>query len=334
VLRLVGLRAAWLVPQLLGISLVTFCLVRVIPANPAYLLAGPSPTDESIQAIIRDLGLDQPLYVQYADYLSRLTRGDLGRSWISRRPIVNELADRLPATLEHTLLSLVVALVLGVGIGVGSALAKGSLLDHLLRLLTLASLSLPRFWLGLLLVFVFYYLLRLAPPPVGRLGIGVAPPTHITGLYVVDSLLTGNFTTLQASLASLVLPVMATAFIIAAPVAKTARAAMIEILSADYVAHARACGLPTLQVWAYALRGALSPVVTQAGIVFSTALGGSVLIETVFGWPGIGSYSVQSVNNSDYNAVQGFVLLSAFLTVVVFLVVDLLYVLIDPRVRH
>ena len=332
--RLIGQRLVWLIPQLIGISLVTFCLVRVIPANPVYLLAGPSPTEDSIRAIVRDLGLDQPLHVQYVDYMGRLVRGDLGISWISRQPVVEELRSRLTASLELTLLSLAAALALGVTMGVASALGKGRALDHVLRLVTLVGLSMPRFWFGLLLVFVFYYHLGVAPPPLGRIGPGVAPPAHVTGFYVVDSLLTGNLPALGASLAALALPVLAMSFMIAAPIAKTTRAAMVEMLSNEYVRHARACGLPRRQVWAYAIRGALPPIITMAGIVFSTLLGGGVLVETVFGWPGMGTYAVQSINSSDYNAVQGFVLITAIITVAVFLIIDLLYVIIDPRVRH
>src|SRR5262249_16254527 len=192
--------------------------------------------------------------------------------------------------------------------GVASAVGKGRAPDHLMRLVTLVGLSMPRFWFGLLLVFVFYYHLRIAPPPLGRIAFGVAPPTSVTGFYILDSLLTGNLQALEDSLGALGLPVLAMSFMIAAPIAKTTRAAMVEMLTNEYVRHARASGLRRRQVWAYAIRGALPPIITMAGIVFSTLLGGGVLVETVFGWPGMGTYAVQSINSSDYNAVQAFVL--------------------------
>jgi peptide/nickel transport system permease protein len=327
-------RLALVVPTLFGVTLVSFFLTYMLPGNPAMVKAGSLATAEYIEEIERKMGLDQPWPVQYGRYVSGLVRGDLGESHSTGRPVLEDFLQRLPATLELTLASLVIAVVFGLPLGVLSAVHRDSLIDHLGRIVGVAGVAMPSFWIGLLLIFVFFYHLGVAPPPLGRLGADLSPPGAITGMYVIDSLLTGNWRTLASSLHQLSLPAATLGFTVMAPLARMVRATMLEILESDFVKAAWAAGLPRRQViYGDALRNALIPVITILGVVFGFLMAGNAVVESVFAWPGIGNYAVTALLTKDSGPIQSFVLFVAVMYVIVNLLVDVVYGLVDPRIR-
>ena len=333
--RLVAGRVGQALPVLAGVVAVSFFLTRALPGDPAAYFAGPAATAESIEQIRTAMGFDRPLAQQFLLYIQDLLRGDLGASLSTGQPVLEELARRLPASLELTLTALLLSSLIALPLGITAAVRQGGWVDHFCRALVTAGVSLPTFFTGILLVYVFYYLLGWAPSPLGRLDFIYLSPAEVTGFYVIDALLVGDFETARAALAQLVLPATTLALFTLAPIARMARAAMLNALSADYIRTARAAGLTDAQViYGYAFRNALLPVVTTLGMVFSFTLGANVLVEKVFAWPGIGSYAVEALVVSDYAAVQGFVLSMAILFVLLNLVVDLLYTVIDPRTRE
>jgi len=320
-------------PNLVGVIVITFLLTRAIPGDPAAYFAGAAATQEAVEQVRRQLGLDKPLLEQFFVYVGNLARGDLGLSLTTGQPVLKELLLRLPASLELVLLSLLLACALALPMGVISATRPGSWFDQVSRLITTAGVSLPTFFTGLLLAYVFYFLLGWAPAPLGRLNPVFSPPATVTGLYLIDAALAGDAALWWASFKQLVLPVVTMAVFVLAPIARMTRASMMAILSSDFVRTARASGLSRTTVLVrYALRNALLPVVTTLGMVFGFMIGSSVVIEKVFGWPGVGSYAIDALTASDYAPVQGFVLTMGILFVLLNLMVDLLYVLIDPRV--
>jgi peptide/nickel transport system permease protein len=280
------------------------------------------------------MGLDQPMWVQYVRYVSGLLHGDLGESASTGRPVLQDFMQRLPATLELTLASLILAVLIGVPLGVLAAVHRDTLVDHVGRIVGVAGVAMPTFWTGLLLVFVFFYLFGWAPPPLGRLASELTAPPARTGLYVIDSVLAGSGRALWSSLAQLALPAATLAFSVMAPIARMVRATMLEILAADYIVAAWAAGLPRRRViYGDALRNALIPVVTTLGVVFGFLMAGNAVVETVFAWPGIGNYAVTALLTKDSGPIQSFVLFVAVMYVIVNLIVDLLYALVDPRIR-
>ncbi len=305
-----------------------------MPGDPAVSFAGPAATEQAIAEIRHQLGLDRSLPVQFLDYVEHLAHGDLGTSLTTGQPVMSDLLTRLPASAELTLLGLFLAVAIAVPLGIAAAMWPGSLVDHICRIVTTAGVSLPTFFTGLLLVYVFYYLLGIAPAPLGRLDVYASAPPRHTGFYLVDSLLAGDFETFRAALAQLVLPASTMAIFTLAPLARITRAAMLGALGSEFVRTAKASGLARRQiVLVYAFRNAVLPVITTLGVVFSFLLGANVLVEKVFAWPGIGSYAVDAVIASDYAPVQGFVLMMALLYVLLNLIVDLAYGFVDPRVR-
>jgi peptide/nickel transport system permease protein len=329
----VGLRVAQTLPVLFGVVLISFILTRALPGDPAAYFAGQMADEASIAETRAKLGLDQPLPVQFGLYLRDLAQGDLGQSLGTGRPVLTDLAERLPASLELTLSALVLSCVIAVPLGVWAAVRQGSWVDHLCRVLVTAGVSLPTFFTGVLLIYIFYYLLGWAPSPLGRLDFIYLSPPHVTGFYLIDSVLAGDAETFFATLRQLALPAITLALFTLAPIARMTRAAMLTALSSDYIRTARAAGLtPRKVLYGYAFRNALLPVVTTLGMVFSFVLGANVLVEKVFAWPGIGSYAVEALVASDYAAVQGFVLAMAVLFVILNLIIDLSYALIDPRI--
>ena len=332
--RLAGRRLVLALPGLAGVVVVTFLLNRALPADPAAFFAGPAATQQAIQEIRVKLGLDRTVPEQFVIYLRDLARGDLGKSLTTGQPVLRDLLGRLPASLELTLCGLALALAVALPLGVLAATRPGSWLDHTARVTTTAGVSLPIFFTGLLLVYVFYYLLGWAPAPLGRLDAFSSPPPARTGFYLLDSLLAGDGAAFRSSLRQLVLPAVTLGVFAMAPIARMTRAAMLGVLGSDFVRTARAAGLaPRTVLVTYALRNALLPVVTLLGMVFSFLLGANVLVEKVFAWPGIGSYALEALIASDYAPVQGFVLMMASLYVVLNLAIDILYGLIDARVR-
>jgi peptide/nickel transport system permease protein len=322
------------VPSLIGVVIVTFLLTRALPGDPAAYFAGPAATKEAIEQIRVKLGLDQPLTVQFVRYVKDLAHGDLGSSLTTGQPVVQEIRTRLPASAELTLLGLFVSMMIAVPLGIVAATRPGSLVDHACRVIATAGVSLPVFFTGLILVYVFYYLLGWAPAPLGRLDAFSSAPPHITGFYLIDSLLVGNLGLFWTSLKQLILPALTLAIFSLAPIARMTRASMLAVLASDFVRTARASGLaPYTVIVTYAFRNAMIPVVTTLGMVFSFLLGANVLVEKVYAWPGIGSFAVEALIASDFAPLQGFVLTMAVMYVALNLLIDVLYGLIDPRVR-
>src|SRR3989441_8485994 len=322
------------VPSLIGVVIVTFLLTRALPGDPAAYFAGPAATNEAIEQIRTKLGLDQPLYLQFIRYVGDLAHGDLGNSLTTGQPVGYEIKTRLPASAELTLLGLLLSIAIAVPLGILAATRPNSVIDHMCRVISTAGVSLPVFFTGLILVYVLYYLLGWAPAPLGRLDVFFSPPPHVTGFYLIDSLIAGNGELFMSSLKQLALPALTLGIFSLAPIARMTRASMLAVLASDFVRTARASGLtPFTVVITYAFRNAMLPVVTTLGMVFSFLLGANVLVEKVFAWPGIGSFAVESLLASDYAPVQGFILVMATLYVLLNLTIDILYSLIDPRVR-
>ena len=300
--RRVGARLLSSVPALLGVVVVTFVLMRVLPGDPAVFFAsGPSAGRQEIENLRHQLGLDRSMPVQLAVYLGDLARGDFGRSLTTGQPVARDMWQRLPASLELTFTALALALTLSVPLGILAALRPGSLVDHAVRFLCVLGVCVPTFVSGLLLIYVFYFLLGWAPDPTGRLDVFTTPPPSVTGFLIVDFALAGDREGFGAAVAQLLLPACTMALFVLAPLSRMTRASMLAVLGADFIRTARSTGLSRYRVIAvYALRNALLPVLTIAGIVFSTMLGANVLVEQVFSWPGVASYALNALLASDY----------------------------------
>ncbi|MDA0672934.1 MAG: ABC transporter permease [Cyanobacteria bacterium] len=330
--QIIGKRLLGAIPSVIGVIVVTFLLTRALPGDPAAFFAGPAATAEAIAEVRVTLGLDQPLLAQFFIYIGELVRGDLGVSLTTGQTVVYDLTTRLPASLELTLAGLVFAIALALPLGILAATRPNSWVDHGVRLLATAGVSLPTFFTGLFLVYVLYYKLGIAPAPLGRLDLLHSAPPQITGLYLIDSLLAGDLELFGVAAAQLFLPTVTLGLFALAPLARVTRASMLGMLSSDFIRTARASGFPPRQVlFGYAFRNAMLPVITTLGVVFSFLLGANILVEKVFAWPGIGSYAVEALVASDYAPIQGFILTMALLYVVLNLLIDLLYVVIDPR---
>lgn len=332
-LKVAARRLLGALPNLAGVVVITFLLTRALPGDPAAFFAGGAATPEAIEQVRVQLGLDKPLPEQFFRYIADLARGELGTSLTTGQPVLQELLTRLPASIEMVLLALALACAVALPLGVLAATRPGSWIDQLCRLVTTAGVSLPTFFTGLVLAYVFYFLLGWAPSPLGRLDPMWSPPPTITGLYLVDAALAGDAALWWACFKQLILPTVTMAIFVLAPIARMTRASMLAVLGSDFVRTARASGLaPRTVLVTYALRNALLPVVTTLGMVFGFMLGSSVVIEKVFGWPGVGSYAIDALTASDYAPIQGFVLAMGVLFVLLNLAIDLLYTLIDPRV--
>ena len=329
----VGRRLLQAVPSVFGIVVISFALTRALPGDPAVYFAGAMADEKSIAEVRAALGLDRSWIEQFFIYVGNLFSGDMGLSLNTGRPVLDELMTRLPASLELTFTGLGIAVLIAVPLGVLAAVRPGSWVDHLCRILVTAGVSLPTFFTGLFLIYIFYYLLGWAPSPLGRLDILYFPPDHVTGFYTIDSLIAGDGETFFAAVKQMVLPAIALGLFALAPIARMTRAAMLNALASDYIRTARANGLSRATVLGtYAFRNAALPVLTTLGMVFSFLLGANVLVEKVFSWPGIGSFAIEALVASDYAAVQGFVLSMALLFVAVNLAIDILLTLIDPRI--
>ncbi len=322
------------VVTLVGVVIAVFLLTHVLPGNPAALRAGPLADEDLIARYEAEMGLDQPIHVQFINYAGLLAQGDLGASWRTNQPVRDELAQRLPATIELAVTAFVLALLIGLTLGILAAVYAGRWVDSAIRVFSTLGASLALFWLALVGVHIFYYTLRWAPPPLDRLSVGLAEPPSVTGLFTVDSLLAGDFVALSDALSHLWLPALTLAFVVSAPITRIMRAAMLEVLRSDFVRTARALGLAPRQVILVdALRNALIPVLTTLGIVFGYLMAGNVIVERVFSWAGIGQYAWNALITKDFNAVQGFVLVIAVTYVLLNLLVDMAYGLVDPRIR-
>lgn len=314
-----------------GVCVITFIISHLIPGDPARLLAGDRASDEIVQHIRQQLGLDLPLWQQFIRYAEQLLHGDLGISIRTGRPVLEDLKTFFPATLELAFCALLIALIVGVPLGVLSAVYKNRWLDHLVRLLALTGISTPAFWLGLGVIVLFYGKFNLLPGG-GRLDDWLDPPARVTGFYLIDSLISGDRDAFVNAVTHLILPAITLAFVHLGIVARQIRSAMLEQLSEDYVRTATASGLTRFTVVVrYALPNALIPSVTVLGLALGDLLYGAVLTETVFAWPGMGAYVVSSIQALDFPAVMGFAIVVSFAYVLVNLFVDLLYLWIDPR---
>jgi ABC-type dipeptide/oligopeptide/nickel transport system permease component len=333
-MRQIARRLAIALPSLAGVIVVSFLLTRVLPGDTAVYFAGPAATPQAIEEIRHKLGLDRTLLEQFIAYVGDLVHGNLGSSLTTGQPVLADIVTRLPASAELILVGLLASLSIAIPLGIIAAVRQGSIVDHACRVIATAGVSLPVFFTGLLLVYVFYYLLGWAPAPLGRLDVFSSAPDRVTGFFLIDSLLARDFETFRAALAQLVLPAVTLGIFSLAPIARMTRASMLAVLASDFVRTAWAAGLaPRTVIITYAFRNAMLPVVTTLGMVFSFLLGANVLVEKVFAWPGIGSYAVEALIASDYAPVQGFVLAMAILYVLLNLGIDIVYGVIDPRVR-
>jgi peptide/nickel transport system permease protein len=322
-------RLAWFVPTLLGLLAIVFFISHVIPADPAAFVAGENANPETIAAIRARLGLDQPLHVQFWRYLESIVQGEMGRSIYTGRPVAEDLLSRLPATLELTLVTVVVASALGVPLGVVAALKRNSWLDHGLRVITIAGLAIASFWFAILLQLTFSMRLGITPLH-GRIeGWG---PEQITGFYIIDALILQDTEILVDALRHMILPVTTLAVPATATIVRFTRAGVLNALQSNYVLYETAMGYPRrLVIWKYVLRNALIGTVTQIGLIFGILLAGAVVVEAVYDWPGLGTFAVNSILSSDYNAVMGFTVIVGAMFIVVNLLVDILHGMIDPR---
>ncbi len=334
VLRLIVRRLLFLVLVLFGLSLITFGLSRVIPGDPARLVAGPRSSAESVAKIREQYGFDDPLPQQYVRYMKGILTLDLGDSTSTRRPVTEDLKQYLPATAELAFAAFVLSLIAGLPLGVLSAVRPNSIIDNIGRLVSISGLAMPSFWLALMLQFLFFSKLGWLPDG-QRLPIGVEPPGQITSFYTVDALLHGDLHLFWIAAKHLLLPASVLAYGSLAVVTRMVRGGMLEVLGQDYVRTARAKGLAERAVIIrHALKNALLPTLTVVGLQVGILLSGAVLVEIVFSWPGLGRYAVTGVNQFDYNAIMGTTLLIALVYVLVNLVVDVLYVVIDPRISY
>jgi len=325
-------RALGVIPVLLCVSMLVFGFVRLIPGDPALVMLGERATPENIARVREQLGLNKPIYEQYLTFVSHALRGDLGRSILRQEPVTQEIIRRFPATIELALAALLFAIAVGIPAGVISAVRRGSWFDSSSMLVALTGVSMPIFWLGLMLIYLFAVVLHLLPTG-GRLDAGtqLAP---ITNLVLVDSLLRGNMPVFIQGLRHLLLPALALGTIPMAIIARMTRSSMLEVLGQDYIRTAHAKGLMARTVVVrHALRNAWLPIITVVGLQVGILLSGAILTETVFSWPGIGRWLVDAIYARDYPIVQGVTLIIALIFVVVNLSVDILYALVDPRIR-
>jgi dipeptide transport system permease protein len=333
-LRFLLNRLAVLIPTFIGVSIIAFSFIRLLPGDPVALLSGERVmSPERHEEISRQLGLDRPMVVQYLDYLWGVMQGDFGRSITTKEPILDQFATLFPATLELSICAILLAIILGIPAGIFAALKRGSFIDQSLMGSALVGYSMPIFWWGLLLIILFAGILQWTPVS-GRISLMFYFP-DVTGFMLIDSLLSGQAGAFKSAISHLILPTIVLGTVPLAVIARQTRSAMLEVLSEDYVRTARAKGLPARRVvGVHALRNALIPVVTTIGLQVGALLAGAILTETIFSWPGIGKWMVDSVSRRDYPVIQGGLLLIAAIIMIVNLVVDVLYGLINPRIRY
>ena len=326
-------RALLLGTMLLGLLTIMFVITQVAPGDPARLIAGPNATQDMVETVRREYGLDQPLARQFVSYLGGILHGDLGRSMVSTKPVLQELLRYFPASFELVLVAMGLGVSLGVPLGMLTAVYRDRWFDHLTRIFSVSGVALPAFWLGLLLQLYFSVHLEWLPVS-GRLDLVTPPPAPITHLLLVDSLLRGDFATFVQALQHIVLPAMVLSFPCLASILRVNRAEMLEVLGSDYITAARANGISRLRIVAvYALRNAMLPTLAMIGLRFGWMLGSTVLVETVFDWPGIGLYAVQSALYSDFKPVIGVALSIGLCFMLINFLIDLAYGWLDPRLR-
>jgi peptide/nickel transport system permease protein len=317
-----------------GAITLIFFIFRIVPGNPARIVAGDQATPQELASISQAMGLDKPLYYQYLLYFWQLLHGNLGFSWHTDQPVINDLEVRFPATVELAVTAILITIAVAIPFGVYSATRKGGVVDQVGRAISTLGIGMPLFWLGLLLSYFFYFKLHIFPAPIGQLGIDLNPPKTVTGFYVIDSLLTFNWTDLNSSLQLLILPGITLAVGSIAILLRMTRTAMLEVMESDYILTARSKGLSeSAVIWKHAFRNALLSITTIVGLLFAYLLGGAVVVEYIFSWPGIGKYVVDSVAAVDYAPVEGFVVVAALTFSIVNFAVDIVYAFLDPRIK-
>lgn len=324
------LRLLYGAPQLLGIVAVAFFLLKLIPGDPAPMMLGPLATQDSVARLRTEMGLDQPLVLQFVAYLGRLLQGDLGRSWQTTNTVLFDLGQRLPATLELVTLSLLLAAAIGVPLGLVAGRWPNGAAARLASAFQIVAGALPDFWVALVLIFIGYSVLQIAPAPIGRLDIAVLPPDPFTGSYVIDALIAGDIATMRAAAAQLVLPVLTLGLLHSVPILTMTRATVQRLNDTDFIRFAQAKGLSPMRVSRHALRNALPTLLTVISALYGSLIGSIVLVEVVFAWGGAGQYAVSAVLNADLNAALGFVTAAAVLSLGIHLVVDLLILMLEP----
>lgn len=326
-------RILMLIPVMLGVSIIVFLIMRVFSPDPAPIVLGQHATVEAADAWREANGLNDPLYIQYFHFIGGALTGDLGTSYFTKTPVSQEIFARFPATIELAVAAILFAALFGILIGVVSAVKKNSIFDHAGMVLALVGVSMPIFWLGILLIILFAGVFQILPSG-GRID-PLLQPASVTGFYLIDTLLAGDWEGFADALHHLILPALALGMYSMAIIARMTRSSMLETLNQDYIRTARAKGISKGKVvFHHALRNAMIPVTTVIGLQLGSLLGGAVLTETVFSWPGIGNYTVQCILKSDFPVVQGVVLLIAFVFVLINLAVDIIYALIDPRIKY
>lgn len=332
-LSYIGRRLLQLIPVLLGMTFIVFMIIRAIPGNPAQVILGQQATPEAVAALSAKLGLDKPWYIQYFDYLGGILKGDLGESMRTRLPVAEEIWPYLAATMELAFFAIIIAVIIGINAGIISAWFQNSWFDYTAMVLALVGVSMPIFWLGLMGQWAFSLELQWLPTT-GREQVR-DPVTAITHLYIIDTIIQGRFEQLWQVIRHLILPGLALATIPMAIIARMTRSSMLEVMRSDYIRTARAKGQKMFWVvYKHALKNAIIPVLTVIGLQMGMLLGGAILTETIFAWPGIGRYIYEAINYRDYPVIQSGILIVAFFFVMINLIVDLLYGLIDPRIKY
>lgn len=327
-------RLLMLIPVIIGLTIIMFAIARILPGDPVGLAAGPNATEAEIAALAAEYGLDQPIWVQYWTYVTGLLHGDLGTSLLTRRPVASDIAAYLPATLELVLAAMALAIVIGIPLGLATAVWRNKWPDYLSQIGAIGAISMPRFFLGLLLQLCFAMWLMWLPLG-GRLPIIVIPPPSITGFLTIDSLLAGDWSAFTMALRHLALPALAMSLSPLATIMRMMRSSTIEVMQQDYVMTARALGLaPRLIITKYVARNAISATLTVIGLYFGWLLGGTVLVETVFDWPGLGLYATKAIVSQDMMPVIGVALVIGLLFVIANLIIDVMYGVINPKVRY
>lgn len=329
-------RLLLLIPMLVGVTLLLFIVSHLVPVNPIAVILPEKALEkpEAVEAAIKRWGLDKPLHVQYLVYLKNLAQGDLGVSFKTKNDVSQDIITFLPATVELGIASFIFAVLLGLPLGIIAALKAGKFADHFTRVFALLGASVPPFWSGLIVLFLFYYKIEIFPGP-GRIDARMIAPETVTGFFTVDSLIAGDVQAFWSSVHHLLLPAMILGWFTLALMARITRSAMIEVLEMDYIRTARAKGQKErIILIRHALRNALIPLVTILGLAFAGLMGGAIMTETIFSWPGIGRYAVMASVNLDYPAVMGVTLVIAVMYISMNLIVDLLYAVIDPRIRE
>jgi peptide/nickel transport system permease protein len=332
-IRFVFVRLISAAVTMLGITTITFVVVRMV-GNPVYLLVGQQSTPEIISALTKSMGLDKPLWQQYLSYLGAAVQGDFGISRATYQPVSSEILLRLPATFELVVAAMLIAAAVAIPLGLAAGVRSGSVADRVSQIVVQAGVSLPAFWVGLILIYVFFAVFHVLPAPLGQLDPSVTVPPRVTGLITLDTLLARDMDAFASALRHLLLPAMTLALVAIPATLQITRMALVEVFTSDYIRTARALGLDRRTIyWRYALKNAMVPILTVLAMTFGFLMSSTVLVEVIFSWPGIGLYAVTAMNRFDYEPIVGVVIVAAAAYVVAYLAADLLSATVDPRIR-